>query len=222
MPRLLCALALLAAACAAPALAPGPSGAGVCALGISVRTTRPPEARWGHPQTVYFVKVVEGADPSLAGPVIASNYADGNLVCLLDAEPGRYVAVGCVERWEGRNWTTYFDAKLIQATMTEVGAGAVGYLGSYSLDLRMASGDPDAAQRHYEPLISPHWTSSKAALQLFTRYRHAYSRYFARLEDSAKDEARLRQHLAASGWGQSTEPGSNVRPPPASPGAAGG
>jgi len=203
-PRPLCAFVLLAAACAAPALAPGPQGEGVCALGISVRTTRPPEARWGHPQTVYFVRVVEGADPSLAGPVIACNYTYGNIVCLLDAEPGRYVAVGCVERWEGRNWSTYFDAKLIEATMTEVKAGAVGYLGSFSLDLRMAA-EPDEAQRHYEPLISPYWTSSKAVLQLFTRYRHSFSRYFSRLEESAQDEARLRQHLAASGWGNAPQ-----------------
>ena len=198
-PRLLLLLAV-GAACASPA--PAPQDENRSAIAISVRTNDATNQRYGYPQTVYFVKVDEDADPIAAGPVIKSNYRIGNIVCLLDAEPGRYVAVGGAERRDAHDWTSYFSAEMIPATEVTVGPRGFAFLGSYTIDIKQATVKPDAAQRHFERLISPGWIASKEVLKIFTRYRYFYGREFRPSPTAREDKARIEKHLSESGWGE--------------------
>lgn len=102
---------------------------------------------------VYFVRLGEEMDTFAAESVIPSNFSKAKQVYLLNARPGRYVAVGA--HLKGDQYTAFLDKAAIADTETEVRAGEVTFLGDFLLDLKMKMRGCDDAQAHYARLIEP-------------------------------------------------------------------
>jgi len=189
--------ALLLAACASnqPRAPRSPRSA---AVAISVRTMRSAEATWGRPRRIHFARL-EGNTHALRAPaLLESNHVRGVLVFLLDAEPGRYVAVAATLREEGRDVTVYFPQEMIRATEVEVGPGALGFMGSHELEQTTFRGGDDA-QDHYAALLEPDWDRASLATRLFTRSRYRFGRRWRRLDGTGL-RAEAVEHLASGGW----------------------
>jgi hypothetical protein len=161
---------LIAAGCSSPV--PRPVSDDSAALGITV------ENRWaepGHPaefpDTVYFVRLQGKEQLAAQRELIRSNFRKGNRVYLLNAKPGRYVAVAASEtvvreatRRDSdvlrgldtyRVFTSYFDAPLIQGTEVEVGPGDFAVAGHFVVRIADDIEDGDESQRHFHRLVDP-------------------------------------------------------------------
>ena len=73
-------------------------------------------------------------------------------------------------------------------------------MGSFNLDVR-TSVEPDPAQAHYLPLISPDWVKKSTVWKLFQNYMHAFGRDFRRLTTEARDIDLITGPLVEAGWG---------------------
>jgi hypothetical protein len=152
-------LVVLAAGCAwlRPWIPPDPDHEDVAVVGISVGT-RTWIALWSEQvHTAGFIRLEEGDDPLDGENWVESNYAEGNRLYLLDAEPGDYVAVAVVrqeETEEGR-FFTFLDEEIIRSTRVTVRPGEVVYMGDYELKISQDRQGADDAQRHYEVLLYP-------------------------------------------------------------------
>jgi len=196
MRRGLTALLLVAACATRPP--PGPATADSCAVAVVVRARHFQESEWGRPGTVFFARIPADGDPLRGREILRSNHVAGGTAYLLDAEPGRYVAVGCVEKRDGRDITTTFPAGLVAASERAVAAGGFAFLGSFEVDQEARRAESDPAHEHYAPLLEPDWDRANLATRLFARSRFLYGKRFRPLTDDA--EARAREHLAAGGW----------------------
>ena len=156
-----------------PLEAPDP-GCGI--IGVSVKVIPPAKIGSNAADAVYFVRVVEDADRFTAESFIPSNYAMGRNVYLLNAKPGRYVAIGCrfvgnpapvgaaapaspgfhvgVAISPGPATVVFSKADILQ-TEVEVRAGAVVYMGEIKAQSSTKTRESDEAQTHYLPMISP-------------------------------------------------------------------
>jgi hypothetical protein len=85
-------IASLASAKPLPLEAPDPAR-GV--VGIRIKVIPPAKIGGNSADAVYFVRVVEEGDRFNSESLVHSNYSKGEHVYLLNAKPGRYVAVGC-------------------------------------------------------------------------------------------------------------------------------
>ena len=110
---------------------------------------------------VYFIKVDEGKDLYTQGNFILSNYATNSQVYLLNAIPGRYVAVAShfIKSAGGfRGGGTYynfFPKEVIKLTEVTVASGTIAFMGEYVLSTSWSWEDADDAQSHYFQLIAP-------------------------------------------------------------------
>jgi len=154
------AVAPLAEAKSVPVEAPDP-GRGT--IGITVNVIRP-ETTGSHPaDAVYFVRVVEDADRFAAKSLIPSTYTKGKNVYLLNAEPGRYVAVACSFNaaadmgFAGAvdDAAVAFSEPDIVKTEVEVRAGAVVFMGAIEAQSATRTQEADGAQSHYLRMMGP-------------------------------------------------------------------
>ena len=192
-------LLLLVAACGTPR-APAPQASDGCAIAVDIRTRHPQESQWGHPVAVFFARIGPGGNPLRGREILRSNHVSAGTAYLLDAEPGRYVAVGCIEKRDGRDVTTTFPEGLVAATERRVEAGGFAFLGSHEVDQEARPKEGDAGHAHYAPLIEPDWRRSDIATRLFARSRYLYGSRHRALSGAPDAEARARKHLAESGW----------------------
>jgi hypothetical protein len=116
---------------------------------------------------VYFVYLEDDKDAWTAEFVIRSNYRKKKQVYLLNAKPGRYVAVAASfggegssfgERWvsggpEPEVSEAFFSMETILLTEVTVGPGQMVFMGDFLVDLEISSADE--VQAHYDRLISP-------------------------------------------------------------------
>ena len=196
-PRAPLLLLLLAAACKSPP-PPVPATAGASVVALALRTRPDREVRTGRPVQAYFVKLAEGTDAAKQPVLLRSNFTEGGVMYLLDAEPGRYAAVACYGRGEGREWTAYFPEDLILASAKDVPEGKAVLLGSFEMDLRPITTTGDEAQHHYFQLLWPNWNEKSPALKLFVRDNHAWGGPWLDEHDETEIVARMKRDLGAA------------------------
>jgi hypothetical protein len=118
------------------------------------------------PTAVHFLRVQDGEDAANGTQLIKSNYqtrADRyqQQFYLLNAEPGRYLAVACIKEGAGvfldATALTFFRKFSTHMTEVVVKPGEVGFMGEYDLSYPFVAllhqNDPDEAQLHYQKLM---------------------------------------------------------------------
>jgi hypothetical protein len=112
-----------------------------------------------HAEAIYFVRVTDDADRFGAEGLINSNYMKGHNVYLLNAKPGRYVAVGCafppMGLGAGPSGIAVFSKAAILQTEVEVTAGSTTFMGDIEAVISMKTKEADEAEAHYLRMIDP-------------------------------------------------------------------
>jgi hypothetical protein len=136
-----------------PTLEPPDPGRGL--IGVKVKVFPPAQTGWSAANAVYFVRVVEESDRFGSDSVIRSNYLKGNHIYLLNALPGRYVAVGCefVLGTAGDIGRAAFSQADIAQSEVEVTAGGVVFMGAIEAEDSTKTKTSDQAQAHYLRVI---------------------------------------------------------------------
>jgi len=128
-------------------------------IGVSIRIVPPAKIGSSAAEVVYFVRVGKEEDLLGAEFVLKSNHHKGDRAYLLNAKPGRYVAVACYYQPGGAlgagDYNTYFSANLIKLSETEVRAGEVVFMGEMRVQSSTKMNEADSAQQHYWQLVSP-------------------------------------------------------------------
>jgi hypothetical protein len=145
-------------------------------IGLRIKVSPPAKIGFSYAESVYFARVVEDADRFNAKSLIHSSYTDGHDVFLLNAEPGRYVAVACTLAPKpatpapgvpvgggfqvGLSFspgaaTVVFAKADILRTEVEVRANAVAFMGQIEAHSSTKTDESDEAQAHYLQVISP-------------------------------------------------------------------
>jgi hypothetical protein len=165
-----------------PLEAPDP-GRGI--IGIKVSVNSP--ARMGScaANAVYFVRVTEDSDRFGAESLINSNYTKGHNVYLLNAKPGRYVAVGCEFTMLGsgeRGITVFSEAAILQ-TEVEVMAGSIVFMGDIDAQSSTKLKEADQAEAHYLRMVAPTAANQNFMARALTRH-FVYTSTFTSIERS--------------------------------------
>jgi len=133
----------------------------------------------GETERLYFVRLEDG-ETVIQDEVVSSNYFEDGYVYLLNAKPGRYVAVAAAKLTQKghapgpmtpvgggfsvgasynpgpRESVTFFPAEMIEATLIEVKPGGVAFMGAWVLSTPWSPGigdGADPAQSHYFRLM---------------------------------------------------------------------
>jgi hypothetical protein len=140
---------------------------------------------FGHlPRVVFFAKIENDGD-LVQSQVIESNFARKGRLYLLNALPGKYVAIASA-RWDQYGtYLTLFSKELIEATRVEVVPGKLVFMGSYFVREPYGMGSADPIQNHYAELLEPH---------LFF-FPHLYR---GRMQKGRRDDAAQAEFLAES------------------------
>lgn len=107
---------------------------------------------------VFFVRLGPDVDVFAADNVICSDFSKKKQVYLLNARPGRYVAVAARMRGSGGSggeYKVFLDKETIRQTEIEVTPGGVTFMGDFLVDMKMKMSKSDEAQAHYFRLIEP-------------------------------------------------------------------
>jgi hypothetical protein len=202
---------------------PAPIDARSAGLCIAVSTRAPITVFSNDPETVLFVELPESGEPDFRhGVNRVSNFTKDGCSYLLNAEPGRYVAVACYHAQHppppapnahaaavidlgpsSIEYTTYFPIDMIRASQVEVKPGAIAFMGSYVVDQAVGLEGADEVQLHYYRLLVPGRERLNAFVKLMSgdyHYRgtlHACDRSEAAI---AKFYARAEAQLARAGW----------------------
>ena len=141
-------------------------------IGIKIKVIPPAKIGSAHADVVYFVRVEEDADRFAAENVIPSNYSKGTHVYLLNAKPGRYVAVGCMFAMAGGggggDGKVVFPRPDIARTEVEVVPGRLVFAGDVESSSSTKLGDADPAQSHYLRLIAADAATKNFMARAFT------------------------------------------------------
>lgn len=136
---------------------------------------------------VSFVRVQDDEDILNAEYVITSNYSRNGQVYLLNARPGRYVAVATqFARRVGFDYHAFFSMDMIPQTEITVSAGEMVFMGSFSVNTSTKMSEADAAQSHYFRLVLPTEATQGFAGRTFLG---GISAYTATLSEVSKDAA---------------------------------
>lgn len=118
---------------------------------------------------VFFVKLEDGNEAFSATDLIPSNYRSSRQVFLLNADPGRYVAVAArfrshkltldIEEMGGEDRAVFFSMEMISETEVTVVAQDMVFMGEFRVNRSRRTKNADAAQAHYLRLQLP-WPSS--------------------------------------------------------------
>jgi hypothetical protein len=114
------------------------------------------------PDVVYFAKVDGTGDLYSQNGILASNFSAQGTFYLLNASPGRYIAVACAkfgqQNWKKPMEVTFFSMAFITQTETTAGSGEMRFLGNYTIKypfFPLLYHSADYAQRHYFELLVP-------------------------------------------------------------------
>ncbi len=189
---LLLGLCFLATAAVAKTLPMPQPDAERGSIGITVRSLAPMRAIRSSATQIFFVRIEEDIDPLAADAVIPSNFSQGKQVYLLNAKPGRYVAVAAdlkAAPLSGMDLKAVFSQELIPLTEVTVTPGEMVFAGEYLIatHLGMEKGDP--AQTHYYRLIAPEMERKG----YFARSFSGQGAYLADLESMSREPAAERR-----------------------------
>ena len=129
-----------------------------CVLGVSIKTITLKIFK-NRQDTVYFVKLAETDEGLLATKIIPSNYSRGDYVYLINAEPGKYIAIASFFQQSDNTYNSFFDLNTIQNTMTVVRPGQIAYMGDITVENHLKNiynnieKNGDKAQLHYFNLL---------------------------------------------------------------------
>ena len=169
------------------------AGRGV--IGVKIKVIVPAKTGSNFADAVYFVRIMEEADRFGSESLINSNYSKGQHVYLLNAKPGRYVAVGCdIDMPGGGRGSVVFAKAGIEQTEVEVAAGSVVFMGEIEAQSSTKTSESDEAQTHYLRLIAPK-ASNKGFMSRAMSGNYTYTASF---KSVARDEA-------TAFWGEATE-----------------
>jgi hypothetical protein len=127
-------------------------------IGISIRTITLKIFN-NKPETVYFVKLDEKDENNLGSKIIPSNYARGDYVYLINAQPGKYAAVASFFTQTDNSYNSFYDAAIIRSTVIDVGPNQIVFAGKLSIENKMKNlyqnieQNGDKAQLHYYSLL---------------------------------------------------------------------
>ncbi|MCZ6726881.1 MAG: M48 family metalloprotease [Acidobacteria bacterium] len=141
---------------------------------------------------VFFVKLEDGEETLgerafAATDLIPSDYSHKKQVFLLNAEPGRYVAVAAVltSLNSSSSRTAFFSMAMIAETEVTVGPQEMAFMGEYSVSTSRKMKMADQAQAHYYRVLLP----GAAERGFHARIYHRQQGYTADLKSFAKDAA---------------------------------
>jgi hypothetical protein len=140
-----------------PAPLPAPSDPSAVIVGIAVddKDIRSPYLNF---REVYFVKFEDGSsedgssDEVMRGRIVRSNYFRDGYIYLLNAQPGRYTAIGARQFRDPRGHIVLFDRSLVSRLTQTVAPGTVALLGDITVKQTWGSkrgSDFDDFQQHY-------------------------------------------------------------------------
>ena len=194
-------LPFLLAACESVPVPP-PQGGATGVVAIQVRTQERTSAETVYPTAVWFVRLEEGDDPDVAGPVLKSSYHHSGHVYLLNAAPGRYCAVACAVLIDGKLHHTFFPPECVRATRGDLPEGGWSYLGLCRLRIRPGLGEDDRTEQHYAAQILPQGKQDVVD-RLFPRNLSFTATRWEVDRAAERDEAarkRARKILGKAGW----------------------
>lgn len=199
-------IAPLSSAKPLPLETPDP-GCGI--IGVRVKVIPPARIGGNYCDVVHFVRVVADADRFGAESLIDSNYTDDRDVYLLNAKPGRYVAVGCklapkpapmgpsvpvapgfqvgLSFSAGAATVTFAKADILQ-TEVEVRAGGIAFIGRIEAHSSTKTGESDEAQAHYLQVLSPAAAQQGSVARAFSGHV-VYTAAFKSIERGQAAEA---------------------------------
>lgn len=166
-------------------------------------------------KAVFFVRLVDGQEAFDATDLIPSNYFNKGQVYLLNAEPGRYVAVAAhlpnaddsaeftpsAEGVEFRiplertvHHSLFFSMAMISDTEVKVVPQEMAFMGDYLVSMSQRMKRSDAAQAHYYRLLLP----GVAGKPVFVRHKRGQLAYRADLKTVSRDEVTERGFWTAA------------------------
>lgn|SRR5204862_1242452 len=157
---------------------------------------------FGHvPSTVFFARIEDDGEIA-QDQVIESNFARRGRVYLLNAAPGKYVAVASVRSDQYGRYLTLFSKELIESTRVEVVPGKLAFMGSYFVREPPGMGSAEPIQKHYAELLAPGLPESWAKQFMFLTYLYRGRMQKRRRDEAAEAEflAESREDFAGSGW----------------------
>lgn len=178
----------LALACASAGSKPLPGPVDPQSSGLAVSLELlvgigPVRASGTRPETVLFVRLEDGEtleDLREKSELIPSTFVKGDYAYLLNAPPGRYVAVGAtyvedvgatdvpmtarvnanlslgyaLELSDGLvTHRSYLSRDMIERSLTSVEAGSFAFMGSFAADQPLLFGEPDELQLHFMHVV---------------------------------------------------------------------
>ena len=163
---------------------PGPDPiSGSIGIRITLRTRSPPLIGPGLPAVqVFLVKLEDGSEAFSATELIPSNYSNRKQVYLLNADPGRYVAVAA---GLGSTKEAFFSMAMISDTEVTVGPQEMAFMGEYVVSTSTKMKNADEAQAHYYRLHLP----GVAGRGVLARMASGQAVYTADIKSVAKDTA---------------------------------
>jgi hypothetical protein len=149
-------------------LEPPDPGRGI--IGLKVKVFPPAQTGWSAADVVYFARVVKDSDRFGAESVIRSNFVKGGHLYLLNAEPGRYVAVGCefVLGTAGDVGRAAFSKADVAQSEVEVTAGGVVFMGAIVAESSTKTQASDPVQAHYLRIIGSAASSQGSMARAFS------------------------------------------------------
>jgi hypothetical protein len=128
---------------------------------------------------VFFVRVT-GEQRLDSTPVIyPTNYSNGTSFYLVNAPPGRYVAIGLRGSAGIMNVgdrKMLFGRKFMELTEVEVTAGSVAFMGAYAVDLSRYAGNQDDLPLTYYRAIVADTTDDPLIPRIFAGAPHSAQR----------------------------------------------
>lgn len=173
-------LVLFLSACASLPPPPVPVNKDASVLGVRVNIKAP--MMGSHtPGKVYFVRVDKPKQHPKKGAVVASNYKDGDVFYLLNAEPGYYMLTFCrfavsIISQRGATasksrYTTLFSEQTALASRTRVKSGEVVFLGDININTTTNQEQSDNYQKYLVASLEIKNTSvSDAVLKSFNPF----------------------------------------------------
>lgn len=174
---------------------------------IGIRVSHSSPWKYLPPEGVYFVRL-DNQSP-LGHEILRSNFRVADRMYLLNAAPGRYVAIGTVlnsQRGPAAKIVTYFARDLVEKTPITVGPGEFAFMGALVFESSGAWSDGDDVQTHYRKLLAPNAVASGIVNSVMQQFS-GYVAIWGSLGHVAKDDQSrnafihaAREDLAGSEW----------------------
>ena len=143
-----------------PPLPPPDPGRG--SIGVTIRAIPPMKIGRMTAVQVFFARPADGEDVLNSEYVVSSNYSNKKQVYLLNAEPGRYVAVAARLPGTGPGFTyaAFFSKEMLPEMEVTVVPGELVFMGDFLLQTSTKMDQADPAQSYFYRLIWPEAANS--------------------------------------------------------------